>query len=325
VNKNLLLGTALLVALVAPIPSHAQTGYPAGPIRIIVPFPAGGPASVVSRVISERLQSAFSQPVINDNRTGAGGNLGTDIVAKSAPDGLTLLLGTNGPLVINPNMMKSLPFDPVKDFAPISLIATIPLVLIVHPSVQANTLSELLALARDRPGQLNYASSGNGSGGHLAGALLESMAGVKMTHVPYRGAAPAMNDLLGGHVQMMFVGLLSALPYIDAGQVKAIAVATPKRATLAPHIPTVAESGVPGFEITSWYGLLAPVGTPEPIIARLHREIVAALQQPDAIDRLFVKGGLERVGGGPEEFAATLRREIPEYARIVELAGAKMN
>jgi tripartite-type tricarboxylate transporter receptor subunit TctC len=313
---------ALYFALAA-LPSLAQPAYPTGTIRIISPYPAGGPATIVAQAISEKLREVIGQPVIVDNRPGAGGNLGTDAVAKSAPDGHTLLLGTNGPLVINVSLYPSLPFDPLKDFAPITQVASIPLVLLVHPSVRANTIQELIALAKAKPGLLGYASSGSGTGGHLSGALLASMAGIDIQHIPYKGVAPATTDLLGGHVQMMFGGLLAALPYIKSGKAKALGVVTPKRATLAPDIPTVAESGLPGYEIVSWYGVLAPAGTPKPIVSRLHGEIMKILQLPDVRERLYVKGGLEHIGSSPEEFAATLRREIPEYARIVKLSGAK--
>jgi tripartite-type tricarboxylate transporter receptor subunit TctC len=321
--STLLRCAAVAAALCAPLELQAQTDVPAGPIKLVVPFPAGGPASIVAHAISEKLGPALGQPVLIDNRAGAGGNLGTDIVAKSPPNGQTLLLGTNGPLVINTSLYTKLPFDPLKDFEPISLVAAIPIVLVAHPSLPANTVAELIALAKARPGELNYASSGNGSGGHLAGALLAQMAGVRMTHVPYKGAAPATADVVGGHVKITFPGLLAALPYIKSGKLKALAVATPKRVSFAPDIPTIAESGLPGFEITSWYGVLAPAGTPKPMIARMNSEIVRILNLPDVRDTLFVKGGLEYIGSTPEGFADTLRREIPEYARIVALAGAK--
>jgi tripartite-type tricarboxylate transporter receptor subunit TctC len=314
----------LLAAVLAPFAAaFAQPAYPSGPVRLVVPFPAGGPASIVAHAIGEKLSETLGQPVIVDNRSGAGGNLGTEIVARAAPDGQTLLLGTNGPLVVNASLYSALPFDPLKDFAPISYVAAIPLVLIAHPSVPANTVQEVVALAKAKPGAISYASSGNGSGGHLAGALLASMAGVEMVHVPYRGAAPATTDLIGGHVPLMFDGLAAALPHIKAGKVKALGVATPHRAAAAPEVPTVAEQGLPGYEIDSWYGVLAPAGTPPAVVERLHGEIVRILDLPDVKEQLFVKSGLERVGSTPGEFAATLRREIPQYERIVRISGAK--
>jgi tripartite-type tricarboxylate transporter receptor subunit TctC len=311
-----------LVALsFASLGAGAQ-GYPAGPIRLVVPYPPGGAASLVAHTLGEKLKEALGQPVIIDHRPGAAANTGTDLVAKSAPDGLTLLLGTNGPLVINVSLMGKLPFDPLKDFAPISHLASIPLVLVVHAGVPADTLKDLIALAKAQPGKLNYASSGEGSGGHLAGALLASMANIQIAHVPYKGAGPALSDIVGGHVQMLFVGYVSVVPHIKSGKLKAFAMATPKRATAAPGIPAVAET-LPGFEIDSWYGLLAPAGTPPVVIATLHRETVKALQMPDVKEKLFVQSGLEYIGSTPEQFAANLRREIPQYARIVKLAGAK--
>ena len=316
---------AVLVALalaIVPRASIAQPAYPTGSVRIISPYPAGGPASIVAQAIAEKLREPLGHAVIVDNKPGAGGNLGTDLVAKAPPDGHTLLLGTNGPLVINVSLYKSLPFDPLKDFEPITQVAQIPLVLLVHPSVPANNVRELIALAKANPGKLGYASSGSGSGGHLSGALLASMAGIDIQHIPYKGVAPATTDLLGGHVQMMFGGLLAALPHIKSGKVKALGVVTPKRAALGPDIPTIAEQGLPGYEIVSWYGILAPAGTPKPVVTRLHAEIMKILQMPDVREQLFVKGGLEYVGSTPEEFAATLRREIPEYARVVKVSGA---
>ena len=219
-------------------------------------------------------------------------------------------------------MYSKLPFDPVKDFAPISQVAEIPLVLLAHPSVPVNSVQELIAYAKANPGKLSYGSSGSGSGGHLAGALLASMAGIDLVHVPYRGMAPATSDLVGGHVKLMVGGLLAVKAFIDSGTLKALAVVTPQRTPAAPQIPTVAESGLPGFQIVSWYGLLAPAKTPPEIIKRLHADIVAALNQPDVKEKLFVQGGLDRIASNPDEFAATIRREIPEYARIVKLTGA---
>ena len=322
-GRNIVRVLAGLAMSLASALAIAQDAFPSGPIRFIVPYPAGGPAALVAHVIGEKLSQALGQPVVIDNRPGAGGNLGTDLVAKAAPNGQTLLLGTNGPLVINVSLYPKLPYDPLKDFEAITEVASIPIVLVVHPSVPAHTLQELIALGKSKPGQLSYGSSGNGSGGHLAGALLGAMAGIEMTHVPYNGVAPALTGVLGGHVPILFPGLLAALPHIKNGKVRALAVATPKRVSFAPDIPTIAESGLAGYEITSWYGVLAPKGTPKPIVVRLQREIVRILALPDVREQLFVKGGLEHIGSTPEEFAATLQREIPEYARIVKLAGAK--
>jgi len=304
-----------------PVFAVAQA-YPSGPIRLIVPFPPGGAAGLVGHTLGEKLKEALGQPVVVEHRPGAAANTGTDHVAKAVPDGHTLLLGTNGPLVVNVSLMSKLPFDPLKDFAPISYLASIPLALVVHAGVPAQSLKDLIALAKARPGKLNYASSGEGSGGHLAGALLKSMAELDIQHVPYKGAGPALTDIVGGHVDMLFVGYVSVIPHIKSGKLRALAMATAKRATAAPGIPAVAET-LPGFEIDSWYGLLAPAGTPPAVIATLHRATVNALQLPDVREKLFVQGGLEHVGSTPEQFAARLRQEIPQYARIVKLTGAK--
>jgi tripartite-type tricarboxylate transporter receptor subunit TctC len=299
----------------------AQT-YPNGPVRLVVPYPPGGAASLMGHTLAEKLKESLGQPFVVEHRGGAAANMGTDYVAKAPPDGQTLLLGTNGPLVINVSLMNKLPFDPLKDFAPISFLASIPLGMGVPSSFPANTLAEFIALAKANPGKYNYASSGEGSGGHLAGALLASMAEIRINHVPYKGAGPALSDLVGGHVDMLFIGYVSLEPHIKSGRVKVLAVATPRRAATAPNVPAVAET-LQGFEIDSWYGLLAPAGTPPAIIATLHRESVRALQLPDVKEKLFVQGGLEYVGSTPAEFAARLRREIPQYARVVKLTGAK--
>jgi len=323
--KSMKIAVALAVlagAWLHSAPALAQAPYPSGTVRIVVPYPAGGAAGLVALTLAEKLKDALGQPVIVDNRPGGAANLGTDLVAKSAPDGLTLLLGTNGPLVINVSLMKKLPFDPLRDFAPISYLAAIPLVLVTHAGVPADDLKDLIALAKARPGRLNYASSGDGSGGHLAGALLASMADLALTHVPYKGANPALADIIGGHVDMLFVGYVSVIPHLKSGKLKALGMATPRRAAIAPEVPAVAET-LPGFAIDSWYGLLAPAGTPPATIALLHREATRILRLPDVREKLFVQGGLEHVGSTPEEFSATLRREIPQYARILKIAGVK--
>jgi tripartite-type tricarboxylate transporter receptor subunit TctC len=313
---------ALAAAVTTPVACAQPTAVGTAPVKIIVPYPPGGPADVVARTLANKLAISEGRPFIVENRSGAGGNIGTDEVAKAPADGLTLLLGTNGPLVVNAALYSKLPFDPVKDFAPITQVAEIPLVLLAHPSVPVNSVQELIAYAKANPGKLSYGSSGVGSGGHLAGALLASMAGIDLAHVPYRGMAPATSDLVAGHVKLMVGGLLAVKSFIDNGTLKALAVVTPHRAAAAPQIPTVAESGLPGFQIVSWYGVLAPAKTPPEIIKRLHDDIVAALNLPDVKEKLFVQGGLDMVASSPDEFAATIRREIPEYARIVKLTGA---
>jgi tripartite-type tricarboxylate transporter receptor subunit TctC len=301
----------------------AAAKYPAGPVRIIVPYPAGGPSDIVARSIAAKLAARWGQPFIIENRAGGGANIGTEDVARAAPDGQTLLLGANGPLVVNVTLYKHLPFDPQKDFAPITEVASIPLVLLAHPSVPFNTVQDLIKYGKAHPGELNYASSGPGSGGHLAGALLAQRAGIEMTHIPYKGMAPATTDLMAGHVKLMVGGLLQALPSLKTGQLKALAVVTPERVPFAPDIPTVSESGLPGFEITSWYGILAPAKTPPAIVDKLHDAIVDALGQPDVNKTLFVDGGLIKIASTPAQFKAQIAKEIPEYAAIVKATGAQ--
>lgn len=307
------------------LPAAAQSpAWPTQPVRIIVPFAAGGPADLVARTIGTRLSEALGQPVVIEARDGAGGNIGTAVVARAAPDGYTLLLGTNGPLVINVSLMASLPFDPLRDFAPITHLAAVPLYLAVNAAVPANNVAELIAHARSQPGGISYGSSGVGSGGHLAGGLLAARSGAPMTHVPYRGAAPAMTDLIGGRIQFLFVGLPAAVAHVRSGAVRVIAVATPRRASGTPEVPTVAEA-LPGFQIDSWYGLFAPAGTPRPVIERLNREVARILEMPEVREVLFTRNGLEPAGDGPDAFAATLRREIEEYREIVRITGASQN
>lgn len=303
---------------------HLARAQDSAPTRIIVPFAAGGPADLVARTIAARMGEAMGQTFVIENRDGAGGNIGTAAVARAAPDGKTLLLGTNGPLVINVSLLASTPFDPLKDFSPISYLASVPLYLAVPAALPARNVKELIAMAQAQPGSISYASSGIGSGGHLAGGLLAYRTGVQMTHVAYRGAAPATTDLLAGRVQMLFVGMPVIEAHVREGRVRVLAVVTPRRTSLRPDIPTVAEAAdLPGFEIASWYGLLGPAGLPAALVARLNAEANRALHNPEAADLLFTRSGLERVASTPEEFATTLRREIPEYAEIVRQIGAR--
>jgi tripartite-type tricarboxylate transporter receptor subunit TctC len=303
---------------------HLARAQDTAPTRIIVPFAAGGPADLVGRTLAARMGEAMSQTFVIENRDGAGGNIGTAAVARAAPDGKTLLLGTNGPLVINVSLLASLPFDPLKDFSPISYLASVPLYLAVPAALPAQNVKELIAMARAQPGSVSYASSGIGSGGHLSGGLLAYRAGVQMTHVAYRGAAPATTDLLAGRVQMLFVGMPVIEAHVREGRVRVLAVVTPQRTKARPDIPTVAEAAdLPGFEIASWYGLLGPAGLPAAMVERLNAEANRALHNPEAADLLFTRSGLERLASTAEQFAATLRREIPEYAQIVRQIGAR--
>jgi tripartite-type tricarboxylate transporter receptor subunit TctC len=260
--------------------------------------------------------------VVVDNRPGAGGNIGSDIVAKSAPDGYTLLMGTVGTHAINASLYPSMPYDHIKDFAPVILVAAVPNVMVVHPSVPATTVKEFIAYAKANPGKVNFASSGNGTSIHLSGELFKVMAGVQMTHVPYKGSAPAISDLMGGQVQVMFDNLPPSLPHIKAGKLRALAVTSAKRAPALPELPTIAEAGLPGFEASSWFGVLAPAGTPPAIIGRLNAEIAKWLATAEAKDKLLALGA-DAAGGTPEDFAAHIRAETAKWAKVVKDSGAK--
>lgn len=296
--------------------------YPTHAVRIIVPFPPGGPADALARLAGEKLARALGQPFVVENKPGAGGNIGMEQGAKAAPDGYTLTLAPVGNLTIAPSLYSKLPYDPARDYAPITVLAAVPNVLIVHPAVPAKTLAELIALAKAKPGTLNFASPGNGSGAHLAGELLKSMAGIDMVHVPFNGVAPAMNAVLGGQVQMFFAQSSSALQHVKAGNVVALGVASARRIASAPDLPTIAEQGLPGFEVTSWYSLVAPAGTPPPIVDRLHREIAKALADPDVREKIAGLGA-EPVGNTPAEFAAMQRTEAARWAKLAKDANIR--
>jgi tripartite-type tricarboxylate transporter receptor subunit TctC len=324
-----IVAAALLVfplALLDADPLGAQDGaqgYPRKPVRLIVPFAPGGGNDTVARAIAQDLGARLGQPVIVDNRAGAGGNVGAELAAKSPPDGYTLFLGGVGSHAVNPNLHARLPYDPIRDFAPITLIASAPSVLVVHPSVPARSLAEFTALAKAHPGKLNYASNGNGSSAQLAAVMYESMAGVAMVHVPYKGLAPALVDLLAGEVQAMFSSVVAIVPHIKAGRLRALAVTGKRRSPLLPEVPTIAESGLPDYEAGSWYGILAPAGTPREIVSRLHDEAVRALAQPELRARLAGEGA-ELIGSTPEEFAAHISSELARMGKLVRGAGIRL-
>ena len=298
--------------------------YPAKAIRFVVPFPAGGPLDISARAIAQKLTEVWKQPVIIDNRPGAGGNIGADNVAKSVPDGYTLLMGAVSTHAINPSLYSRMPYDAIRDFAPITLVTTVPNVLVVHPSVPAKNVRELIALARSRPGQLNFASGSTGSTGHLAGELFKTMAHVDMVHVPYKGAAPAVTDLIAGHVSMMFDNLASALPQIKAGRTRALAVTTLSRSAMVPDLPTIDESGLKGFDLSTWFGIFAPAGVPSPTLSALHREITRALDSADLRTRLAAIGA-QPTPNTPEAFAAFIKAEHAKYARVIKVSGARVD
>jgi tripartite-type tricarboxylate transporter receptor subunit TctC len=296
--------------------------YPTHAIKLIVPFPPGGTTDILARAVAQRLTETLGQAVVVDNRPGAGGNIGSDIVAKSAPDGYTLVMGTVGTHAINPSLYAKMPYDHVADFAPIVLVAGVPNVLEVNPSLPVHTVADLIKLAKEKPGTINFASSGSGTSIHLSGELFKTMAGVNMTHIPYKGSAPAITDLIGGQVQVMFDNLPSSLAQIKAGKLRAIAVTSMKRAPALPDVPTINESGLPGFEASSWFGILAPAGTPPAVIARINTEVNTWLQSPDAREKLLAQGA-EAAGGTPAQFASHIRIESDKWAKVVKASGAK--
>jgi tripartite-type tricarboxylate transporter receptor subunit TctC len=309
--------TALLV-LLSPASAWAQA-YPDKPIRLIVPFPAGGPNDVIARVIGQRMSELLKQPIVIDNRGGAGGVLGTDMLAKARPDGTTIAITSAGALVINPGIEK-VAYDTLKDFAPITLVAKVPEMLVVATNVPATNLQELIALAKAQPGKLNFASSGPGSLPHLAGEFLKLSAKIDIVHVPYRGAAPAVNDLIGQQVQMAFLDLPVLLPQIKAGTLRGIAIGAPERAPTAMEVPTTAEAGLPELLAENWYGLLAPAGTPPDIVATLNRVAVEAMGDPVVKDKLAAQGAI-LVGDTPEQFRSFIEAEIRKWKQVIKDAG----
>jgi len=314
---------ALLVASVAiGGDALAQAAYPDRPVRIIVPFPPGGPADALARLAADKLAQSLGKPFVVDNKAGAGGNIGMEQGARATPDGYTLTLAPVGNLTVAPALYAKLPYDPARDLAPITVLAAVPNVLIVHPSVPARTVAELIALAKAKPGTLNYASPGNGSIAHLAGELFKRSAGLDIVHVPFNGVAPATNAVLAGDVQMFFAQSSAALPQWRAGKVAALGVATRKRLASAPELPTIAEQGLPEFEATSWYALVAPAGTPAAIVDRLHAEIVRALALPDVREKIAALGA-EPVGNSPAELAAMQRAEAARWLRLAKEANIR--
>jgi tripartite-type tricarboxylate transporter receptor subunit TctC len=308
-----------LFAVALAMAPGAMAAYPDKPIRLIVPFPAGGNADIVARAIGNELSKNLGVSVVIENRGGAGGALGSEIVAKAPADGYTIMM-VSASHVINPSMQKKLPYDTIKDFAGISLVADVPTVLIVHPSRPYKTLKELIAFAKENPGKINFASAGNGTVGHLSGELLKSMAQIKMEHVPYKGNGPAMTDLLGGHVDILFGSMPSAIPHIQSGMLRALAVTAAKRSDAAPNIPTTAEAGMPGFEVSTGFGLFAPAKTPRPIINKLHDEVVKALKLAEVRERLASQGA-EPIGSTPEQYDAFVRTEIAKWQKVCKEAG----
>jgi tripartite-type tricarboxylate transporter receptor subunit TctC len=317
-------GAALVAALVLAVaaPLVVAQSYPAKAVRVVAGFPPGGAADLLARVVADKLSVAMGHPFVVENRPGAGGTIGADAVAKAAPDGYTLLLGVTASQTIAPSIYKSLAYDPARDFKPVALVATIPVVLVVHPSVPAQNARELVAIAKAAAAPMQYASSGSGSIPHLAGELFQLSQGVKLQHVPYKGAPLAMSDLLAGRVQLMFDNLPTVLPHIRSGKMRALAVAGNRRARALPDLPTLAEAGVPNVDVGSWFGVLAPAGTPDAIVAALSREIARAVSADDAKGRMDAMGA-EPAYLPPEEFARLIRAETEKWAKLVKATGAQ--
>jgi tripartite-type tricarboxylate transporter receptor subunit TctC len=314
----------IAVAAVMARPSHAADAYPTHPVRLVVPFPPGGGNDAVARVIAQKLSERLAQQIVIDNRGGAGGIIGAQLAAKSPPDGYTLFFGQTHTLTINPHLYANLPYDPQKDFAPVALLASVPLVLVVNPAVPATSVQALIALAKQRPGQINFASPGNGSDGHLIGELFKTTAGIAITHVPYKGTGPALTDLLAGQVQIFFCTLAPAVPHIQAGTLRALAVTSARRSTAVPDVPTVAEAGVPGFEAAVRYGILAPAGTPPAIVARLNGELRQVVQD-DAVRARFAADGAQPLTGTPQDYAADIAAELVKWGKVVRESGAHLD
>lgn len=311
--------TALATALMLACSAAAQN-YPSKPIRMVVVSTPGGSVDTLARMVGPKLAEKWGQQVVVDNRPGAGGAIAGELVARAAPDGYTLLIGTIASLGTNVSLQKKLPYDPVKDFSPVTLVATQNLMLLIHPSVPAKTVRELVRLAKAQPGKLSFASAGNGTGGHLSGELFRMLAGIDMLHIPYKGVAPALIDVVSGQVSMTFASILSGQPQYKSGKLRALAVTGAKRSAAVPELPTMMEAGVKDYESATWYGIAAPAGTPQEIVAKLNAEIVAILKSPEMHDRLS-KEGADPVGNSPAEFGKFIQSEIEKWRKVIRAAG----
>ena len=311
----------LLLALAA-LNVSAQ-GWPAKPVRAIVPVGAGSSTDIVHRIVLEQVAEQLGQPMVVENRVGAGGTIGSAIVAKAHPDGYTLL-ASGAAHTIAPALYKSLPYDPLRDFSAVTLVGSVPNVLVLHPSVPAKTVKEFIAVAKARPGKLNFASTGNGTSQHLSAELFKFMAGLDMVHIPYKGTAPALTELVAGQVDLAFENMPALIPHIQAGRLRALAVTTTKRSAVMPELPTIAEAALPGYDASVWFGVFAPAGTPRPVVDRLHGEILKAMQTQDLKSRMIAMG-TDVSGMGPDDFSAYVRKEIPKWANLVKAAGVKVS
>jgi tripartite-type tricarboxylate transporter receptor subunit TctC len=316
------IAVALALSLACAIGSASAQNFPTKPVRFVVPFAPGGSTDTLARTIGQKLSDYLGEQVVVDNRPGANGDIGMLLVARAAPDGYTVVLGYIANLGIGPSLYAKMPYDPVKDFAPITQVAGASNILVVHPSVPAKNFKEFIAYTKANPGKVNFASAGVASVGHLTGELLNNLARIDMVHVPYKGSGQAITDLVGGHVKVMISGMASTLPHVKTGKLRGLATTGAMRTPATPDLPTIAESGFPGFEASSWFGVLAPARTPRPVIARLHADIVKSLQQPEVRQRLE-NVGFEIVGGTPDEFAGYIQSEIRKWAKVVKASGAK--
>ena len=321
ITRRALGGAALAATLARPFSLAAQETYPGRPIRFIVPVPAGGGVDILTRAIGQKLSENVGQPVVVENKPGASAVIGTELLAKSPPDGYSIMMAYSAH-VINPLMTPNVPYDPIADFSPIVHVGFIPLILVVHPSLPVSSVQELVALAKSKPGQMQFASGGAGAGAHLSGELFKHLAKLDLVHVPYKGNAPALGDVVGGHVPIMFDTITTALPFVKEGKLKALAVTSSKRSALAPELPTMIEAGLPGFEVSAWYCVLAPAKTPQPIVATLNSEINKVLGSADVKER-FTKMGVETVGGAPDVLDKFLREETERWNAVVAATGMK--
>jgi len=320
---NTSIRSLFIAALLTLAPFAGAQTWPAKPVRLVVTYPPGGGSDIIARTLGQKLTEPLGVQVIIENRPGANGNIGTEYVAKSAPDGYTLVLGNTGPLCISPAIYASVPYNTAKDFSPVSLVASTPIILVVHPSFPAKTIGDLVKIAKARPGELHFASSGNGATSHLSGEMLKLMAKINMVHVPYKGVAPAIIDVIAGQIEMQFIDVSVVVGHIKNGKVRAIAWAGAKRGPAFPDVPTVAESGFPGFDVTGWYGILGAAGTPKDVVARLNGAIVKVLSQTDTRERFDAIGAIA-VTSTPDEFAEYLRAEISKWAKVAKAANLKV-
>ncbi|NMM76618.1 tripartite tricarboxylate transporter substrate binding protein [Acidovorax sp. SRB_24] len=315
---------AASLALLGTVPALAQTAFPTKPITIVVPFSAGGTTDILARLMGQYLSTELGQPVVVDNKAGAGGNIGGALAAKAPADGYTLFMGTVGTHAINAALYKKMPFDHIKDFAPLSRVANVPNLLVAHPAEPYKTVPEMIAYAKAHPGKINFGSPGNGASPHLSGELFKSMAKVNLTHIPYKGSAPAVSDLLGNQISIMFDNMPSVIPHVRSGKLRAIAITTAKRSPELPDVPTIAEAGVPGYEAVSWFGMFAPAGTPAPVLATISAALSKVLANPEVQKKISAQGG-ETVNETPAQFAAFIRAETIKWGKVVKESGASVD